>query len=262
MSGEVAAVAEPAARAVAVVDKSEAQSYIAVLASMANSPTFNVDAFTSLVALKDAAQAAEAKREFNRAMSAVQSVLPQVVRNAENSQTKSAYATLEAIGEAIDPIITGNGFSQSFGSAEGAATGYFRVTCRTAHVAGHEQEDMLDVPIDIAGIAGTKNKTPTHAMASTITYGRRILKMMIFDVKSRVAMPDDDGNAAGGAPACISDEQVAEIEALIVTSNLARVKVLKAFKVDKIEDLPSDRFDDAKAKLIAKINADKQKVAA
>lgn len=176
----------------------ETIAYIAMLERAAMDPAFDLDRLERLIQLKDKALSDAARREFNAAMTAAQRELPQVVRNAENTQTKSTYATLDAIGEAIDPVITKHGFSQSFSSGRDAPAGSYRIICRTAHTGGHEQIDELDVPIDIAGIAGTKNKTATHALKSTISYGRVILTMMVFNVKSRKAMPDDDGNAAGG----------------------------------------------------------------
>jgi hypothetical protein len=177
---------------------SETVAYIAMLERAAMDPAFDLDRLERLIQLKDKALSDAARREFNAAMAAVQRELPQVVQNAENKQTKSWYATIDAIGEAIDPVITKHGFSQSFSSGRDAPAGHYRVICLTAHIGGHERTDELDVPIDIAGIAGTKNKTATHALKSTISYARVILTMMVFNVKSRKAMPDDDGNAAGG----------------------------------------------------------------
>lgn len=198
---------------------SETAAYVALLERAAMDPAFDLDRLERLIQLKDKALSDAARREFNAAMTAAQRELPQVVRNAENTQTRSTYATLDAIGEAIDPIITKYGFSQSFSSGRDAPAGHYRVICRTSHIGGHEQIDELDVPIDIAGIAGNKNKTATHALKSTISYGRTILTMMVFNVKSRKALPDDDGNAAGGV---VVHELDASVQAYI---DLAQKKV-------------------------------------
>jgi len=208
MSENTQAVAVQRVGAIQFQPTSETASYIALLERAALDPAFDLTRLERLIELKDKALADAARREFNAAMTAAQRELPQVVRNAENTQTKSTYATLDAIGEAIDPIITGHGFSQSFSSGRDAPAGHYRVICRTAHVGGHEQIDELDIPIDIAGIAGNKNKTATHALKSTISYGRVILTMMVFNVKSRKALPDDDGNAAGGRLEPELDESV------------------------------------------------------
>jgi hypothetical protein len=83
---------------------------------------------------------------------------------------------------------------------------HYRVTCTVSHTAGITKDYHADVPTDMHGIKGTQNKTATHGWGSAMSYGRRYLKMLIYDVK----LTDDDGKAAGnGGP--INAEQLAVI---------------------------------------------------
>lgn len=239
--------------------RSETASYVALLERAAMDPAFDLDRLQRLIELKDKALADAARREFNEAMVAAQKRLPQIVRDAENTQTNSRYATIEAIGAAIDPIITEHGFFQSFSSADCPVSNCYRIVCKTAHVGGHEQIDQLDVPIDIAGIKGTQNKTATHALASTLSYGRRLLTMLVFNVKSRKALPDDDGNAAGGT-VLLSAEQVADLDDKLAASGLDKAKFFAWLKIENFETVLAVDYD----KIIARIlqaAAHKQKAA-
>ncbi len=211
----------------------------------------DIDKFERLVELRERMEANAAKKAFAEAMALVQAELPQIVRRAENSQTNSTYAALEAIGEAIDPIITKHGFSQTFAEEDSPKEGCRRIICDLLHKDGHEKKYHVDMPIDIAGIAGKVNKTQTHAFASTVTYSRRVLTMMIFNVKSRKAMPDDDGNAAGGAD-LITEEQVQQIQQMLIRTGSNVSRFLEMMGAQRIEDIRASAFNIAMNMLKAK----------
>ena len=217
--------------------------WMPMIERLALNPAVDADKLVKLYELSDRASKERARVAFNAAMAAAQSELPQVVRRAQNTQTNSTYATLEAIGDAIDPVITAHGFSQTFSTADGAPEGSIRVVCRLAHAGGFERDYQADVPVDATGIKGVSNKTKTHAFGSTISYGRRYLTMMIFNVKSQRAMPDDDGNAAGGRMRrddeveYASTEQIEHIKELIAETKSNAAQFLKACKVNELEDL-------------------------
>jgi len=215
--------------------------WMPMIERLALNPAVDADKLVKLYELSSRAAQERARVAFNAAMAAAQAELPQVVRRAQNTQTNSVYATLEAIGEAIDPIISQHGFSQTFSTSEGPP-GCVRVVCRLAHVGGFERDYQADVPSDLTGIKGAANKTATHAFGSTISYGRRYLTMMIFNVKSHKAMPDDDGNAASrgrtdSEPDWATTEQIEHIKQLIIETKTDAAAFLKACKVQELEDL-------------------------
>ncbi|MCE6977286.1 hypothetical protein EI534_07710 [Pseudomonas frederiksbergensis] len=129
-------------------------------------------------------------------MVSAQKRIKPVTRNALNKHTASTYARLEDIDRAISPIFTEEGFSLSFGTADSRLPGHLRVTCECMHAGGHTKLYQLDLPIDAAGSGGKTNKTGVQANGSTISYGRRYLTQMIFNVTT--TDDDDDGNS--GAP--------------------------------------------------------------
>ena len=154
----------------------------------------DVDTLERLFALRERDDAAVARRAFFTAMQAVQTEAPRVVKDSKNTQTGSAYAKLESIAKAIRPVYTAHGFSLSYGTEDSPREGYVRITCDVMHVGGHMVPRHVDMPLDDVGIKGNVNKTPTHAHGSTISYGRRYLVLMAFDIV--MAGEDDDGNAA------------------------------------------------------------------
>lgn len=134
----------------------------------------------------------QAQLAFNTAKREVTSKLTPIIKASRNNHTNSNYADLAAIAVQADPIISDAGFSLTFGEAECPKADHKRIICDVFHEAGHERQYYVDIALDGAGFKGAANKTPTHACGSTLSYGRRYLKCMIFDI----ALADDDGNAA------------------------------------------------------------------
>jgi hypothetical protein len=97
----------------------------------------------------------------------------------------------------------------SFGTADSAIKGHYRVTCEVTHCDGHSKHYHVDMPSETAGFKGTANKTATHAFSSAMSYGRRYLTLLIFNI----ATEDDDGQTAGRGKT-ITDDQCNELLAL------------------------------------------------
>jgi hypothetical protein len=71
-------------------------------------------------------------------------------------------------------------------------------------LGGYSREYPLEMPADGKGAKGGGVMSRTHATGSAITYGKRYLKNMIFDL--RFKEKDDDGNKAGGNSGEMPDE--------------------------------------------------------
>ena len=234
----------------------DTNTFLTFIAEAARDPAVDVSKMERLFEMRERMLAREAHLQFNAALKKAKAEMPAVLKNKYNEQTKSHYANLESVSDAMDPIITQNGFSLTFGTAPTSLEGHYLVTCTLAHEDGHEKNYEAPIPIDSAGIKGTANKTLTHAFGSTMSYGRRYLKMMIFDVKTT----DDDGNSAGKPIShAITDEQVAELQTLALNVEADMPKFLDFLGVDKLADIPADRFDHAKGALKAKQRAEVKK---
>lgn len=232
----------------------DTNTFLSFIAEAARDPAVDVSKMERLFEMRERMIDRQAHIEFNAALKAAKGSMPGILRNKYNDQTKSHYANLESVSDAIDPVITENGFSMSFGTADSPKADHYRVTCTLAHDGGHEKEFFADIPIDNAGIKGTANKTLTHAFGSTMSYGRRYLKMMIFDVKTT----DDDGNGAGGRPPVevefITDEQLEELRKLMKQTKTDETKFAAYLKEDRLDAMTVQKFEQARAAL--KVKAD------
>lgn len=229
---------EPTSSPVKIIN-ADAGSLMAVISRAAADPSVDVDKLERLLGMYERVKANEAKAAFAAAMAEAKREMPQVVRRAENTQTNSKYATLEAVAAAVDPIISKHGFVPSFGTAAPVVDATYRVTCRLLHSAGHSEDYFADIPIDIAGIKGNQNKTPTHAFGSTMSYGRRYLKLMIFDIATK--NQDDDGNGAGTV--AITAEQLKTLRDFIELIEADEAKITAHHKLESLADLPAKKFD-------------------
>lgn len=136
----------------------------------------------------------DAARAYADAMKACQKEMPAIQKRGKNKQTNSKYALLEDINRLITPIYTRHGLSLSFGTVRSELDDHVGIVCDVMHEAGSTKTYTYDAPIDNVGIKGEKNKTSTHGRGSAISYGRRYLILMIFNL---TIGDDDDGNAAG-----------------------------------------------------------------
>lgn len=177
--------------------QSPAMAMVEAITRAASDPTVDAGKMERLWAIAKEAQADQAKREYGEAMARVQAELPKIIKDRENKQTSSRYATLDNIIRQIAPIYTKRGFSLSFDTADSPIEKCIRIVCTAMHEGGHSVRFQYDQPIDDVGIQGSVNKTQVHARGSAVTYGRRYLTLMVFNINTG---EDDDGNAAGEKP--------------------------------------------------------------
>lgn len=170
-----------------------------------------VAALERLVAMRERAEDRASERAYAAAMRAAQSEIQPVAAKKKNTQTNSKYADLFALHGAIVPIYTKHGFALSYDEGESPrGDGWVRILCDVTHEAGHTTHKHIDLPLDDKGMAGKTNKTALHAIGSTISYGRRYIALMAFNV----ATFDDDGNTGGKDDQYITAEQAATLKAL------------------------------------------------
>jgi hypothetical protein len=181
-----------------------------------------------------------ARKAYAAAMTAAQGEMRPVVRGRTNQQQNSKYAPLEDIHDAIKPIWLKHGFTLSYGSDASPYPEHYRVTCTCLHEAGHWTSHVLDGPGDEKGIKGNPNKTPIQALTSTVTYLRRSLAVMIFDVT--LVGTDHDGQRA--VPV-ITEEQAVQIKEWIESKNVNPVRFLEWAGVKELSMLPASKYQQA-----------------
>lgn len=225
----------------------EVTSILSVIERAARSPDVDIEKMERLFALQERMVAREAEIAFNGDLLAVQAELPRIKRTLWNDQTKSFYAGLESLNLAIIPVYTSHGFALSFGSADCPVEGHIRIICQVSHRGGHSRSYQCDVPLDLTGLKGNANKTGTHAFGSTMSYGRRYLTLMIFNLT--LTNEDTDGN---GEPDTIGPGQIADLEALLTEVGANRQMFLRFCKVESLEQIKVQHYQAAVAALVAK----------
>ncbi|WP_454917350.1 ERF family protein [Xanthobacter sediminis] len=243
----------PARRATARSSaKSDAGSILGAIMQAASNPQIDADKVERLMKMYREIVADEAKRAYLAAFPAMQAELPVVNQNGqieirEKGTAKviqsTRYAKWEDINEAIQPVLGKHGFGLSFRLSV-AADGKQNVTAVVSHNEGHQEETTITLMHDSTG-----SKNSVQAVGSTISYGQRYSARALLNFQSRAREDrDDDGQAAGGheEPATITAEQAAELRQLIQTHRRNEAKFLTWAKLQKLEDIPADRFYDAR----------------
>jgi hypothetical protein len=217
----------------------------------ARDPSVDVDKLRQLMEMRQQVEKERAEREFDAAMADAQSKLRRIRADAANAQTKSKYASYAALDRTLRPIYTDAGFALSF-NTEPAAENMVRVTCDLSHRNGHKRHYQIDMPADGKGAKGGDVMTKTHATGSAVTYGRRYLLQMIFNL---AVGEDDDGNAANDTGELISAEQVKALTAAMEVKDCTEERLLKWAsaalnrEVAQIGDLPAYAFEKAMSKV-------------
>lgn len=216
--------------------------------------SISLDRVREVLALRKEVEQESARRAFNVAMAQVKARIPEIIKNAENKDNHSRYATLDAIGAAVDPILADNGISTSFYPVPTTRENFVKVECVVSHVEGYERRFEVELPFDTTGLAGKTNKTQIHGWRSATTYARRTLYEMIFDIKSKKVMVDDDGNAAG-APiiASVTEAQVEQIRDLVASSKTDAPKLLDMYGLESFAEMSLIQFGEIRVLLEQKV---------
>lgn len=171
------------------------QGYQSVIERAALDPGFDVDKLERLVAMQEAQEMRSGDRYFNEALSAAEAEMTVISTNANNPQTRSRYATFARLDGEIRPIYTKHGFGVSWNTEPMGEPNMVRVVGMLSN-GGVQRRFQVDMPIVTAGLRGQDMMTRTHATMSAISYGKRQLLILMFNL---AIGDDDDGNRAGGA---------------------------------------------------------------
>lgn len=199
-----------------------------------------VDALERLVALKERVDRENARRAFFEALSRAQDEIPEIPKRHHASiVTKSGaafsyrYAALEDITRTIRPILRKHGLSYAWDVTQGENA--LVVTCVLRHVDGHEERASFPVPVD----SGAR-MSAAQANGAALTYGRR--QSLIAVLGLTTADDDVDGADVGAPSDRITRQQAADLDALIDEVGADRQKFLAWAGVERIEDLPADKY--------------------
>jgi len=217
---------------------SPADAMLAMIDRACSDPAFDITKMERMVDMRNAEIDRVAKIDFNRAFAEMQPNLPRVISTHKNEQTKSKYAKIEDINDAVLPIISQYGFGVSFKILSQGKEGV-TVQAVLKHLSGHQESTDLFMPYDKCGAKGSVNKTDIHATGSTITYAKRYAMCMLLDISTG---NDTDGNNITSQ--FITAEQVREITDLLESTQANKIKFIR--DVMGVEAIPKILSQDYK----------------
>ncbi len=212
--------------------QAEAQSdgavMINIIQEMCSKPDFDPEKMQQIINMRKEMFLEQARIVFGQAMARVQGLIQPVIADADNLQTGSRYAKLNAIVKALAPVYTAEGFTVSYNTEPCpverlSSDGWFRVTSELNHAGGYTKNYHVDLPLDVTGPKGNVNKTAMHGTKSAISYARVILMGLMFNFTTSLDI-DDDGNAAGA-------EKRKKAKAKRKPQNPASIEQLAALKI-------------------------------
>jgi hypothetical protein len=223
---------------VAVLPPPAPQNMLSIIASAAANPAVDVAKMKELLAMQREIEVAEQERAFNAAMHAAQSEMPRITK--DKKADRFTYATLENVSLKIDPIARAHGFVLSYGSLPPATPGNIAMYVDVMHVGGAVRRYIApEIKPDTVGLKDGKNKTDTQGAGASISYMRRYLKLMVFDVA--IAGEDTDGKRKRGDE-FITQQQVELLVEQLEAVECPRDKFLAFMKVERLADIPKNLF--------------------
>ena len=193
-------------------------SMLAGLERLARDTSIATDRITELFRLAERREQTLLKRVFNEDMTALQTVITQIMRDKPNPAFTSRYATEEQIDRAARPEYTRFGFSIRYGTEKPEIPGNIRVVCIIAHRSGYFEEHALEAP----AVPANRGVTQLQAVGGTVTYLKRTLIRMVLNLVTSDNPEDNDGGGikdkgteTGGKNTAAHDylEVVAQFEA-------------------------------------------------
>jgi len=175
-------------------------------------------------------KAQQAKEAFYEAKAAFKAEVPRVIKDKENKQYGSMYASEDALFNTVNPILSRHGLEASFSYPKHEDPKMFVVRCTLSHKLGHSEFMDADGPLDTSG-----SKNPLQQYKSTRTYLKKESYAAITGIASADTV-DDDGNSSGND--AITEDQATEINDLIKETG-SNLKVF--LKVAQAEDVASIR---------------------
>lgn len=219
------------------------QDFLALITRALSLSKGDVSNIRELLAMKDEQLTKIRAQEYNVAFHTARGRMPPIVKDGTAPNFK--YPTLENVSTQIDGIARECGFTHRFGTADSIIPGHYRVVCDLSHVNGYSERHFLDLPADGVGQKGNMNKSPVQAVNSTISTGRRHLKIIIWDLV--IVGSDKDGNKAKGTKdvGMIDAKRAATLKSALEFAGVTEKHFCGVYEIEKIEDLKADLFEHA-----------------
>jgi hypothetical protein len=235
-SQEVAVAAAPAAA------PAPADTMLASILAASLDPRVDTAKMGELTKLLNEERARQAEREAFSALIALQSARPRIAK--DKASDKHKYATLEKVSSELDPLMAKHGFGLTTTMADSPLDGHYRVKGVLIHGhSGWSREYFLDFPAGAhKSPQGKELMAPSQGVGVILSYGRRYLKLMIFDVT--IAGEDTDGERARDVTP-ITKKQLDELNKAIEFKGVDVPKLCTHFGVEAVDQLSGQQFAQA-----------------
>lgn len=197
-----------------------------------------------LMDLLDRWEASEARKAFTIALTGFKSESIEILKTkrVKFNNTSYVHAELSDITDAVAAPMARHALSYRWDVRQDA--GSITVDCILMHAAGHSERVTMTAPPDDSG---SKNKI--QQIASTVTYLERYTLLAVTGLSTKGT--DDGGKAAGAGLPRVTQEQVANLQALIDevgkdAGERATIKsqFLKYRKVESLEEIAEQAYSD------------------
>jgi hypothetical protein len=218
-------------------------AFLAMIAAAARDPSVDVQKMQALLEMRERLMQQQAEMAYTEAMNRVQSSVPPIYKTRKiivKGQLRSKYAALEDIDAILRPLIIQEGFSLFF-STEDIPPKATKLILTVKHQQGHREAFSLVLPIE-----SSEFRSAVQNVASTISFGRRILLCLAFNVIT--IDTDVDGNPPGDF---ITQEQALTIFGLLHDSHISAQdpKFLAWAGADSVEHIHGSEYNRVVANL-------------
>jgi len=196
-----------------------------------------------LMDLADRYEKNEARKAYVAAMAAFKLNAPSILKDKhvkyktrDGDLIEYDHASLGAVTSAVVEGLAKVGISHRWDVKQNA--GVVHVTCILTHELGHSEQGSLESGVDNSG-----KKNPIQQMASAVSYLQRYTLLSVAGLATNDG--DDDGRETGGEDevVCITDKQVADLEALMAEWKTDRAAMLSYYRIDALTDIPLSSYD-------------------
>jgi hypothetical protein len=214
-----------------IIPMDQASAAPSRLIEIAISKGADLEKLEALLSLQERFEKNEAIKAYNDAMSQFKANPPEIDkdRTVAYGNTKYAHASLYNVTEKINSALSRYGLSASWKTTQ---NGTISVTCKITHVKGHSEETTLSAPSDNSG-----SKNAIQAIGSTVSYLCRYTLLCLCGLATK----DQDDDAVS-ATLTIDETEAAGIVELAKEKNVEMEKILAAFHIADIKDLPKARY--------------------
>lgn len=202
----------------------------------------DLDKLEKLMQLQERWEANEARKAWVVAMNAFKASAPELLKNKTVSfgDTSYKHATLDHVVKVITESLSKHGLSHRW-AVEQQDGGSIRVTCVITHIMGHSESTSLQAGADQSG-----KKNNIQALGSTVTYLERYTLLAATGLAAK-GMDNDAVTVER-----ISEQQAADLQALIDEVKANKTAFLRFFKVNALDELGVAAYPDAISMLEAK----------